>query len=440
VREEWNRLNAEEKSNNELLSELRARRDRVQSLGQQPGAREPGGLQTPRSGTARGEDIYDLSTIRASVSNPEEATRELRDRALRAVESAQFPHERANREDVQGHIDRLLSTCDDERGTLARRILTTGSPVYSRAFGKALAGKPLNDSEQRALSLTGSAGGFAVPFTLDPTVIPTSNSAVNPLRSISRVESITTDEWRGVSSAGVTAAYAQEAAQASDNAPTLAQPTVSTERAQAFVPFSIEIEGDWSGLQGEVARMFQDAKDELEADKFFTGSGSDEPFGLLTGATTTVSAGGTAAFATADVYKTEEALPPRFRARAQWVANRFVYNKVRQFDTAGGAALWMYLKDGLANVPVGNTGAQLIGYPANEASAMAAALTTASKIAVLGDFRHFLIVDRIGMNVELIPHLFGANQRPTGQRGVYAIWRNSSKVLVGGAFRTLVTG
>jgi predicted phage gp36 major capsid-like protein len=50
-----------------------------------------------------------------------------------------------------------------------------------------------------------------------------------------------------------------------------------------------------------------------------------------------------------DVYKTEEALGPRFRPRAQWVANRFIYNKVRQFDTAGGAALWMQLGRGLAN-------------------------------------------------------------------------------------------
>jgi hypothetical protein len=47
---------------------------------------------------------------------------------------------------------------------------------------------------------------------------------------------------------------------------------------------------------------------------------------------------------------------------------------------------------------------------------------------VLGDFRYFIIVDRIGMDVELIPHLFGASGRPLGQRGIYAIWRNNSAV------------
>ena len=31
------------------------------------------------------------------------------------------------------------------------------------------------------------------------------------------------------------------------------------------------------------------------------------------------------------------------------------------------------------------------------------------------------------MPIELLPHLFGANRRPTGQRGLYMIFRNSSK-------------
>ena len=49
-----------------------------------------------------------------------------------------------------------------------------------------------------------------------------------------------------------------------------------------------------------------------------------------------------------------------------------------------------------------------------------------------------MIVDRIGLSVELIPHLFGANQRPTGQRGLYAYWRISSKVVDANAFRALI--
>jgi hypothetical protein len=58
---------------------------------------------------------------------------------------------------------------------------------------------------------------------------------------------------------------------------------------------------------------------------------------------------------------------------------------------------------------------------------MTSALTAASKIMIFGDFRYYLIVDRIGMTVELVPHLFGAtNQRPIGARGLLAYWRNTA--------------
>lgn len=439
ARSEWNELNEERDENAALIEELEARSARIAELGGQPAHREQGvTFHTRRAGTPTGDDVYDISQYRANASTPEAEARGMRDGAMRAIERATFAHERADREQVQGHIQRLLDVKDDKHGTIARHLLTTGSPTYRRAFWKGLAQQPLSSDEQRALSLTGSAGGFAVPYQLDPTIIPTSNATVNPYRAIARVEPITVDEWRGVSSAGVTAAYAAEAAQASDNAPTLAQPTVSTERAQVFIPFSFEVGQDWGGLEAEMSVLIQDAKDDLESEKFTTGTGTDEPFGLLTGATTTVTAAGVASFAVGDVYATEEALGARFRPRAQWVANRAIYNKVRQFDTSGGAALWKRLAEGLEHG--GNTGAELIGYPANEVSTMDSALTTGNEIAVLGDFRYYLIAERIGMSIDLIPHLFGANQRPTGQKGLYAFWRNGAKVLAAGAFRKLVTG
>jgi len=67
---------------------------------------------------------------------------------------------------------------------------------------------------------------------------------------------------------------------------------------------------------------------------------------------------------------------------------------------------------------------------------MQATVVNASKIMVIGDFNYFLILDRIGMNIQSIPFLFGAGQGnlPTGQQGLYAWWRNTSKVLYANAF------
>jgi HK97 family phage major capsid protein len=59
------------------------------------------------------------------------------------------------------------------------------------------------------------------------------------------------------------------------------------------------------------------------------------------------------------------------------------------------------------------------------------------KHVVFGDFSRYLIVDRVGLTVDFIPHLFGASQRPTGQRGLYCYWRNGAKVLDANAFRAL---
>jgi HK97 family phage major capsid protein len=227
----------------------------------------------------------------------------------------------------------------------------------------------------------------------------------------------------------------------SDDSPTLAQPTATVTKAQAFIPFSIEVGQDWGSLESEMARLIQDAKDVEEATAFATGAGTGvNPQGVLTGATSTVAAG-TAAFTVAHGYALLEALPARFRPNAVFVANLTQYNRIRQLDTAGGANLWVQnLTQGIGNDATGNIGATFLGKPAYESSVMSSVLTAGAKLMIFGDFRYFLIVDRIGMTVEIVPHLFGAtNQRPIGSRGLLAYWRNTSRVLSTAAFKTLVT-
>jgi HK97 family phage major capsid protein len=442
VRAEWDQVNLEIEERNDLIEELRARQERVRDLSASPEHRESGAhFQTRRQPVV--ENIWDTASVRAQSRSVEEETRMLADNAKRAVDGFHFPHESANREDAQGHIEKLLNKFSNQNDgqQFARHILTAGSPEYRKAFAKALAGVALSTEEQRSLSLTSGSGGYAVPVTLDPTIIPTSNGAVNPWRAISRVESITGNTWNGVSAGAVVASRDLEFEEVSDDAPTLVQPAATVTKAQAFIPFSIEVSQDWGSLESEMARLIQDAKDVEEATAFATGGGTGvNPQGVLTGATGTVAAG-TAAFTVANAYALIEALPPRFRPNAVFVGNLAQYNRIRQFDTAGGANLWVQnLTQGVGNDATGALGATLLGKPAYESSVMASVLTAGSKLLIFGDFRYFLIVDRIGMTVELVPHLFGAtNQRPIGARGLLAYWRNTSRVLSAAAFKTLVT-
>lgn len=413
------------------VTELSARAKYIASLDDDKHTERSVEVAAPRASRAE-QDIFDLTTIPRITWGDDSGKSELRDRAMRAIEVSRFPH--TNTAEARDYVLDLMGKVDNQ-AVLAERILKTGSPVYGRAFGKMLQGAPLSSEETRALSLTAASGGFAVPITIDPTVIPTSNSSVNPLRAISRIEHIVGDEWRGVSSGAVTVAYAAEATETTDNSPTLAQPVISTEKAQAFIPFSIEIGMDWSGMQADMGRLLQEGKDDLEADKFFTGSGTNEPFGVITGATNTINATTGQTFDAEDLYRLEAALPPRYRARASFVGNRAIYNLVRQFVLTGQSNPW---KDLEQSTTVDGRVGSLLGYPAYEASGMTGTTATGIKFLILGDFNRFVIVDRIGLDVEVIPHLVGTNHRPTGQRGLYAYFRNSSKVVDANAFRVLL--
>ena len=405
------------------IKELVARQQMIAGFAQREGNVERISFNTPRPGATRNENIYDLGNVPAG----DKGVDELRERALRAIDTA-FPTETRDR------VANLVET-NDSAGNVARRILTTSSPVYKRAFGKMLVGREhaLTNEERTSLSTSGSAGGYAVPSVVDPTVVLTSNGQINPVRQMARVITITGNTWTGISSAGVTASYDAELAEVSDDSPTFSQPSANVEKAQAFIQYSIEIDEDWGALQSEMAMLFADAKDSLESSKFLTGLGhsSNEPEGLLVGATGTVLTATASVMAVADLYSLVEALAPRWRARAQFAGSFAAYNKIRQFDSSGGASLWVQLGDGRP--------ARLLGFGDFEWSQYSSAVgTPGSSVLTFGDFNEFTIVDRVGMNVEFIPHMFNTNANlPDGRRGLYAYWRNTSDVRTSAAFKTL---
>jgi HK97 family phage major capsid protein len=439
---EWDSLSSEFDRHAAAIEADTKRKARIADLAKrQEGER----AESARSAPAvhrRPDNIYDLAGIRQAARSIDEMPHLLKENALRSIDEARFhftgdlAKRGQSQESAKENLRNLLEFVDDENGKLARRLLVTGSPLYARAFGKFIAAQStmgLSTEEQRALAVgAASTGGFAVPYQLDPTLILTSAAAINPFRRIARIEQITGKEWDGLTTAGITVSRAAEAAQASDNAPTLAQPVVKAERVQGFVPFSIEADQDWARLQTEMTRLLNEAKDVEEASSFLLGNGVSpnangllDPTAGITGASDVVANTITAAA----VYGLENALPVRYRANARFMAAKAIYNAIRQLDTQGGAQMWERIGAGQP--------AQLLGYPAEENSNMPSNPTPAlnDRWMVLGDFSQFLIVDRMGMEVDLIPHLFGANFRPTGQRGIYALWRNNSKVLNVDAFR-----
>jgi HK97 family phage major capsid protein len=186
-----------------------------------------------------------------------------------------------------------------------------------------------------------------------------------------------------------------------------------------------------SALLAEVGKLIADSKDTLEADKFITGDGSNEPEGIVAAIIADTSSIVTTttndAFLLADIDKLIGQVPPRFRTGSQFVANLAILQKVPEFGTAGQDAGSIY--DQMSS--------RLRGYPVNESSFMDDVTTDAKHILLLGNFGvGFVVVDRLGLTTKTGDTL-DSGGRPTGGTTIYAAWRNGTKVLAFNAFRLL---
>jgi HK97 family phage major capsid protein len=405
---------------------LEARLAAVEVIAQRPEAREDGTDMTAPN-VIRDADPFD-ETYQRSVGIREAAKRYVGE-SRRLNEGGQ----EATTELLENRSGNVYVPAD----RVARHLLAHGSDMYSSAFAKMAVGRghDLDDgerealrhaqSEERAINITTDAtGAVLMPTHLDPTVIYSGNGSVNPFRQISRVITVTGDNWQGVTSTGVSSSWDAESAEVSDDTPAYVQPAISIHKGQAFVPVTYEALQDFAGLGNDVAVMFRDSKDDLEATAFATGTGSAEPYGIAVAAVS--SPGYTAmatnsSFAIGDVFTASEALPARYRGQNPvWVMNQTHINDVMEM---GGTSY--YTRS--ATLDQGPSGS-ILGRPVYESSALSSTLDgDTNDNIVYGDFSNFVIADRIGASVRFIPDLFatGAN-RPSGQSGFFMHWRVGS--------------
>lgn len=433
------------------IEELTIRSEDIKALAGQQSPRGVEGPAFPMFNVKRGvpENLHDLAGYRQQVSSIDELPKAYLEGAKSVIEKISFPSAQTSAEAdrFRAAVERLLTKhADQEHGWVSRHILGTSDPLYQEAWGRYATGGlgALNGRMQAALqTYTGADGGYAIPFTIDPTFILTNVGAACPMRQtnpktgqpLARIETIVTKAWEPVATAGVVAAYAaSEVTAASDVAPSdFTDLTVTPVRGHVLVQFTAEYQEDYgaAAIASELGRIIADAKDVLEANKFITGSGTNEPWGLVAA----LVANGTRAVTTGtfdlDALDTQElTLGPRFRngGRAAHMANLGMLQKYRQLGVAGQPANSIY--DPLS--------ATLHGYPVFEASYMDATFAgTPSKTNydVFGDFATgYVVVDRLGLATEFIPQMFDGDGHVLGQRGIYCRWRTGAKLLVPNAF------
>jgi HK97 family phage major capsid protein len=411
---------------------------RVRSQIREEGSREAGsdGNISRMTGSAgpqfrqKIDPFTDLDGVRNGMIAPPQ----VRARAHAAVE--QF----ATRSDVYAlgndgaeEVTRKLEKLGEKFGTaFARQLLTTGAPEYLAAF-ESYVNDPTGYQSRAALSLTAANGGYLVPFTLDPTIILTNNGSANPYRDYGTIKTTTTNDWNGVTSAGVSAEWTAEGTEAADASPTVGQLKITPQKADAYLFGSFEVLGD-SDFASQLPGLLTDAKDRLEESAFAVGTGSGMPKGVIPAATTVAAATGTAATGptAASVYTLMASLPARWRgprARNVWLANLTTINALRNVPKFTGST--QSIVDDSGPVPT------MLGKPLLESTSVVGAFANGNKVLAYLDMSQYFIVDRVGMSVVYDPIVLGANRRPTGQGAWYAFWRVGADISTAAADRVL---
>lgn len=400
------------------------------------------------------DDLRDVDVTKMSNS-------EARGRAITMItESRNFAHA-SHKAAV---VDLIESNGSHVGAAAARMALTTGSEDYTRGWLKHMTGNTyaITEAERNALAKgfdgyspeeramtagTGASGGFFVPVFIDPTMIVTGAGSTNPFRHISTVKNIgpAFGGWFGATAAQVTAAWTTEGAVAPDNTPVVAQPNIPIFMGECSVTASFQAFEDVADLATDVAALFIDAKNNLEAAAHATGNGTTAPKGIVTAtaavAGNRIAPGTGGAVSVGDPWLVQNALPERFSTydwhtddggQIAWASNIVVANKLRALAIAQNSAnsLWTDLS---ANQPP-----LLSGNPIYRAGSMSSSLTTGQDVLLYGNFSRYYIIDRVGFSMEFIPNTFDqATGRPNASRAYIGHWRTGADAVDTNAFRIL---
>lgn len=357
---------------------------------------------------------------------------EVRSRAAFAVEhyAKRSDHWALDDDGAENVLDLIYKRGKNFGKAISEQILVTGSPEYLEAFESYLS-DPGGFSTRAALSLTPANGGYLVPFTLDPTIILTNAGSANPYRQVATVKTTTTNNWNGVTSAGVSAEWTAEGTEAADATPTVGPLAITPQKADAYLFGSFEILSD-SDFAQQLPDLLADAKDRIEETAFAVGTGSGQPKGVIPAGTVLSISGNATGPRGSDVYALMAALPARFRgprANNVWVANLNTINALRNIPAFTGATTSIVNDSGPTPT--------MLGKPFLESTSVVGVFATTNKVLAFLDARQYYIVDRVGMSIVYDPVVLGANRRPTGQGAWYAFWRTGADVSTATAIRVL---
>jgi HK97 family phage major capsid protein len=273
----------------------------------------------------------------------------------------------------------------------------------------------------------GGTTGLAIPVLIDPSIILTTMDKAEILSANGGCKTvvITTNAWKGVSSAGVTLAFDAEDVVTPDAGLTLAQPDIPTYKADGAITVSIELFMDYPSFSDEALTLFNGALADNISNYTAVGSGTNVPTGIFTAMSSTttpphVKVTTAGQIVGNDIRAVFGSLAERYRQSASWLMSPSVAQQISAL-AAPSATAGLAPHDWVPGYAAQPT--LLLGRPVLISSYAPSftGTTGAANYCVVGDFSRFLLVSRVGSGIELLPTVpaFPSSNAPSGQRALY---------------------
>lgn len=383
-------------------------------------ARALGDIVGDAEKTAKFNEMMDAAdALAAKIANEErlyDAERSLEDVRER----------RAGREDTRAEAETRSDVTYD---TAFRSYVIGGREALSGEELRAL-GRGFQANETRAQSVgTTTAGGYLVPQGFQAELEKTMK-AYGGVESVARVVTTSTGAdipWPTMNDTGNVGALLSENTQVSAGDLTFGSVTLKCYTYSSnLVLVSLQLlQDDAIGIEGVIGSALGERLGRIANTHFTTGTGSSQPQGVVTGASTGVTAAGATAIAYDDFVNLYHSLDPAYRANAHYMFNDSTLAAAKKLKDSQGRPLWV---PGLA-VREPDT---ILDAPYTINQDMAS-IATGNVTALFGDFSKYIIrrakdVTMIRMNERYADYL---------QVGFVAFNRQSGHVINSAAIKKL---
>lgn len=296
-----------------------------------------------------------------------------------------------------------------------------GSSEYQQAFHNYITKKQVGNALQED---TDSEGGYLVPTEFERTIVDGLRKT-DPIFALAKKITLGAHEKNVpiVASRGA-AALVNEEGSYGDTDDTFTQKIFKAYKFGRICKASDELIADSAfNIENYLADSFGYAIGTAAAGYLWTGSGSSQPEGVMSGsaAVTTASSSDITGDEIIDLFY---ALAEQYRANAVWVMNSSTLATVRKIKDLNGQYIW---QAGFGNQP-----ATILGRPVYTSDKIDG-FAAGKKVAVFGDFNYYWIGEREGFNFKRLDELYSAN----GQVGFRGDSRLDGHVMVADAFKIL---